>query len=337
MLGALAQSEYETTTTMEINLVDKKEELTPLVAEDPLEDSDDPYGDAALGNKNIDSDYVVASPKETEGTEETNASVGKGEMDNGNKDEMAADENQDENIASNSDTESETATTASDEKSANQQDQSTTEIPLDTSEDEVTSTSNTLQTTSEPPTPSEFKCPGYGRYPYPNSCSNYYYCWDDTNYAVFSCHKAFNPQSRMCGEDFSTCALAPTCETDGQVLPFPGEKTAFFECRKKNNHPGEEELRKQDCAHGREFDAELGYCKISAGYEWLAPPSDESSEQFECHGVGIFIDFASETRYIECTVKNVAKGTFKKKHCKCPKNMVFNWELKGCVPLIISN
>lgn len=188
----------------------------------------------------------------------------------------------------------------------------------------------------------EFKCDSVGRFECPHSCEKYYFCWDTTgDHAVFSCphHKAFDPVTQLCVHNYAVCAAAPKCEVDRQIVSDPNDKASFFECRLNESDDDDDEstetfeVRKQECAEGREFDADLGYCA-------LIPQEDDGStdestaEKQDCTQVGISIDFANESRYFECIVKNVAKGKLKLIHHKCPKYHVFSMEDKKCIPLL---
>lgn len=198
--------------------------------------------------------------------------------------------------------------------------------------------SSTASPTTEAP---EFKCDSVGRFACSHSCEKYYFCWDTTgDHAVFECphHRAFDPITQLCVHNFAVCAAAPKCEVDRQVSPNPDDKTTFFECKLEENDDEDEdstetfEVRKHDCADGREFDANLGYCAIVPQDDGS---SDENSgEKQDCTEAGIFIDFSNESRYYECTVKSVSKGKLKLHHHKCPKYHVFSMEDKKCIPLL---
>lgn len=224
----------------------------------------------------------------------------------------------------------------------------TTPADVDTTEPTTTSSPTTMTpdpttTTIAPTTPTpipEFNCTTVGRFPYPDSCEKYYYCWDTVhNYAIFSCHGVFDPVAKRCVSNYAVCASAPSCEADEQVLPYPDDKHSFFICKlKKHSVPAEYELRKEGCARGREFVEGLGYCKLiipsdQPSYDDSSSSSESSSGRFECTHVGIFIDFSSETHYIECIVKSVSKGVLKTIRRKCPKNTAFSAIDKKCVAI----
>lgn len=140
----------------------------------------------------------------------------------------------------------------------------------------------------------------------------------------------------LCGHDYSHCSLAPNCECDQQVFPVPGDTKSFFECRrnhKSNPLAPAYEVRLENCAKGREFDTDLGYCRLETG-DTTSSESNESTGKFECHTVGIFIDFTSDTRYYQCVVKNIAHGILKPIKHKCPKNEIFSGVDMICVPLL---
>lgn len=215
----------------------------------------------------------------------------------------------------------------------NNEDSATT-TPSDETPEQPSSPVTAAPTTSAP-TP-EFTCQSVGRFPHPDSCEKYYFCWDTIHsYAVFSCPKVFDPVSKRCVDNYAVCPLAPTCETDKQVLPFPDDKTAYFECKlekDKNAVTPVYEIRKEECEKGREFDSELGYCRLITSTEWTSSESG-SSERFECNGIGTYIDYSSETHYIECVIKSVCKGILKAVRRKCPKYTVFSAVDKQCIPL----
>ncbi|XP_031617353.1 uncharacterized protein LOC116337144 [Contarinia nasturtii] len=196
---------------------------------------------------------------------------------------------------------------------------------------EATTTIN-IPTTSSTPVP-EFSCTSVGRFAVPGSCEKYYYCWDAVHaYAIFSCSKVFDPVTKRCVENYGVCPTAPKCEADKQVLPNPDDKSSFFECRlEKNSIPSAYEIRREDCEHGREFDEELGFCKLISPNEWTS--SEVTTSEHECTRVGIFIDEKSDTHYYECIVKSVSKGILKSIRRKCPKYWIFSGADKKCVPL----
>lgn len=257
----------------------------------------------------------------------------------------------DTDAQNNSSEASEVATTAStvddgDSNEANSNSETDSNLPDDSNDNSAATTSPDISstdglpasssenpTTDTPasPTPApEFTCQSVGRFPHPDSCEKYYYCWDTVHsYAEFSCHRAFDPVNKLCVNNYAACPLAPTCEADKQVFPFPDDKSAFFECKLEKDDEAVSpvyEIRKEECARGREFNAELGYC--------TTPPSETgSTERFECTGVGIFIDYSSEIHYIECVIKSISKGTLKAIRRKCPKYTVFSAVDKQCVPL----
>lgn len=213
-------------------------------------------------------------------------------------------------------------------------DSAATNAPETTPESSASESSAPI--TDAPESTPEFTCQSVGRFPYPGSCDKYYYCWDTVHsYAVFSCPKVFDPVSTLCVNNYAVCPLAPTCEADKQIFPDPDDKTAFFECKLERNRDALTpvyEIRREECERGREFDAELGYCRLNTPTEGTSSESG-SSERFECTSVGIFIDYTSETHYIECVVKSVCKGQLKAVRRKCPKYTVFSAADKQCIPL----
>lgn len=205
-------------------------------------------------------------------------------------------------------------------------------------ESQPSETTEATTATYIPPTPTtpspEFTCKSVGRFPVPDSCEKYYYCWDAVHsYAIFSCSKVFDPVSKRCVDNYALCPFAPTCEADKQVLPNPDDKSSFFECKlEKHSIPATYEIRKEDCDHGREFDEKLGFCKLISPNEWTSSETS-NSEEFECSEVGIFINPKSDTQYYECIIKSVSKGILKAVRRKCPKPLIFSGADKECIPL----
>lgn len=197
-------------------------------------------------------------------------------------------------------------------------------------------TSEIANQPTEPTEASEFSCQSVGRFEVPNDCEKYFFCWDtDHGYAIFSCShgRAFDPKSKLCVDNFAVCSSAPKCEKDKQIFTDPERNTSYFECKLHGDGLlSYFELRKEDCAKGREFNAASGFCKKILDDEDISSESD-SSEKFECRESGIFIDFEDETKFYECIVKNVAKGQLKTVHRKCPKYHVFSWADKACILL----
>lgn len=184
------------------------------------------------------------------------------------------------------------------------------------------------------PPKNNFTCKSVGRFAFPNSCKKYYFCWDTQTYAEFTCsdNKAFDPNTMLCVPNFAVCESAPRCECDQQIYANHEDNSSFFEC-KLHYDVFELQLHIENCAKGREFVANLGYCKLTS------PDTDDSLEsnssgRFECHEPGIFSDILDKTKYYECFVKNVARGTFKAIHRKCPKNHVFNLTDRRCIPCL---
>ncbi|XP_031619123.1 uncharacterized protein LOC116338165 [Contarinia nasturtii] len=188
---------------------------------------------------------------------------------------------------------------------------------------EPTTTTIQAETTSTSASVPKFSCTSVGRFPYPDSCAKYYYCWDTlNNHAIFSCPKVFHPETKRCVENYSVCASAPNCTYDKQVLANPDDRYSFFECNlNKNSDPYVYEIRRGECEKGREFDEQLGFCKLVSD-EWAS--SENHSEWFECSTVGIFIDFSSDTHYVQCVVKSISKGILRPCRHKCPANSIFN-------------
>lgn len=163
-----------------------------------------------------------------------------------------------------------------------------------------------------------FRCDNVGRFAHPGSCEKYYFCWDIGGpHAVFTCphKKAFDPMTRFCIYNFAVCAAAPKCNFNKHILPNPNDKSTFFVCKFRFQSK-KFVLRKHDCAAGREFDAELGYCKSKFHIldDDISSDGDSVSfEHVECEKPGIFIDYyhPNESKYYECIVKSVSSGTFK--------------------------
>lgn len=195
---------------------------------------------------------------------------------------------------------------------------------------------------TEPSVLPEIVCEKVGRFAYPNSCDKYYFCWDTVNniYAIFTCPEVFDPQTKRCSKDYGVCKTGPKCEFDKQIWPNPSDVTTFFECTTKSKVPGEEPATvaiKQKCAKLREYDAELGYCKLSSENELLLDDSvesdsEESLDGTSCTTKGVLIDFKKESRYYECVVKSVAKGILKLIRRRCPTLHVFSYDDKKCIP-----
>lgn len=182
----------------------------------------------------------------------------------------------------------------------------------------------------------EFKCERVGRFAYPGSCEKYIFCWDkNEGFRVFTCphHKAFDPNTQLCVHNFAVCAAAPKCEYDLQFLPHLNYKSSFFQCSLISSDQSESDIRfrlyKKICAHGGEFDAILGYCKLTTENENNSG-EDENAKKVDCKETGIFIDFSDDTRYYECIEKSV---TFARIHQTCPYNHVFSMADKRCVKL----
>lgn len=175
-----------------------------------------------------------------------------------------------------------------------------------------------------------FKCDSVGRFTYPGSCEKYYFCWSiGEAFAVFTCPhpKAFDPVTQLCVYNFAACAVAPKCNFDNHILPNPNDKSTFFVCKFRYLSK-KFALRKHNCATGRAFNAELGYCisKFQFLDDNISPNSDSDSfENVECERPGIFIDYyhSNEYKYYECIVKSASKGTFKLKRHKFTDH-VFN-------------
>lgn len=294
-------------------------------------EANEPSGDADVGGTSAegDNDAAVANGDSSENSEAATTAAA---PEDGNASSSSENAESGDNAAGAADNSN--SDTSSDASSG------TAEAPTTAAAPAEESSPASAPSTEAP----EFKCDSVGRFACPHSCEKYYFCWDTTgDHAVFSCphHRAFDPNTQLCVHNFAVCAAAPKCEVDRQVLPDPDEKTSFFECRLEEKDDDDEEdedsaetfeVRKQECHEGREFDADLGYCK-------LTPVNDESGdegseEKQDCTEVGIFIDFANESRYYECIIKSVAKGKLKLIHHKCPKYHVFSMADKKCIPLL---
>lgn len=167
----------------------------------------------------------------------------------------------------------------------------------------------------------DFHCDNIGRFAHPDNCEKYYFCWDiDGIYAIFICphKKAFDPVTQRCVYDFAACAVAPKCSVDKRILPNLNDKSTFFAC--KFRHLSKQfVLRKRNCADGREFNADLGYCESKILDDNISTDNSDSSEIMECEKPGVFIDYSQSNRFAcyECKVKSVSKGTFKLMRHKC--------------------
>lgn len=172
---------------------------------------------------------------------------------------------------------------------------------------------------------SEFKCDKVGRFIYSGSCEKYYFCWDAFHeHAIFTCpdNRAFDPITRRCVYNFAVCASAPKCKPGKRILPNPNDKFTFFKCKFRYLSK-KIVLRKQDCADGREFNADLGYCKSIFDYDSISSDSGDSSENVECEKPGLFIDYLDHSKCYECIVKSVSKGSLKLIRHECHKFKIY--------------
>lgn len=178
------------------------------------------------------------------------------------------------------------------------------------------------------------KCDNVGRFAHPGNCEKYYFCFNkNEDQKLLNCphHQAFDPITRTCVHDFAVCAVAPKCTPDQRALPNVNDKSTYFEC--KFRHLSKKiVLRKRSCAEGREFDAELGYCKSKFLDSDFPSDSSNSAENMECEQVGIFTDYSNDFGYYECMVKSVSKGTLKLIRHSCPAYHIFIKNEKQCVP-----
>lgn len=197
--------------------------------------------------------------------------------------------------------------------------------------DSATDDSASAEPSTEAPA---FSCQSVGRFVHPDSCEKYYFCWDSVGtYAEFSCSHshAFDPLTKTCVQNYAICESAPKCQVDREIITIEDDKSTFFECKwHSDGLIGAFELRKHECLKGREYDPEVGFCKLPAADDDV-PTDSEPSDKFVCQERGIFIDFKDETKYIECIVKSVEKGILKTVHRKCPKKQVFSFEDMRCV------
>lgn len=167
----------------------------------------------------------------------------------------------------------------------------------------------------------EFKCNSIGRFAHRNSCEKYYFCWDISGvYATFDCpnKQAFDPVTQLCVYNYAVCALAPKCTLDKRILPNQNDNSTYFVC--KLRHLSRQfVLRKQNCADGREFDTNVGYCVSKFLDDDISTDSNDSSETIECEKPGTFIDchYSNGPTCYECKVKSVSNGTFKLIRQKC--------------------
>lgn len=185
--------------------------------------------------------------------------------------------------------------------------------------------------------PNSSVCHSVGRFEHPESCEKYNFCYDVlTDKKEFNCesNKAFDPLTQRCVYNYSVCARAPKCFIDNKrILPNPNDKATFFECK---HRPSSRSyiLRKQNCAEGHEFDADLGYCKSKFSDDDAPSDDNDSSEELECEKPGIFTDHTNDFDYFECVVKSVSKGTLKLIRHSCPKYHIFILREKRCVPFL---
>lgn len=182
------------------------------------------------------------------------------------------------------------------------------------------------------------ECKKVGRFAHPSSCTKYYYCWLNTGLAhEFNCpeHRAFDPISQHCVENFGVCSAAPKCNNDKEIITNPDNKWSFFECILKQNESNEFELHCKPCADDREYDDKLGYCKVASVNGEMLLDSDEFTDDSICGETGLFIDYEDDTKYYECVVRSVARGILKAIHHKCPMFHVFSMNERKCVALSI--
>lgn len=229
--------------------------------------------------------------------------------------------------------------TVSTSANTNRSNTSTTNTP-----DAVSSTSKTPQLTpakdgnrtGEDEVPTEHECTKVGRFSHPTSCTKYYYCWDNSGWPFeFTCpeHRAFDPVTQHCVINYGVCAMAPKCETDKQVIPNPDDKWTFFQCKIDRDDSNGFELHCKACAQDREYDEQLGYCKLTSTTGEMVVDSDELIDEVACGETGLFIDYEDDTKFYECVVQSVAKGILKPVHHKCPIYHVFSMHERRCVPL----
>lgn len=151
----------------------------------------------------------------------------------------------------------------------------------------------------------------------------------------FTCHdhKAFDAATQKCVVNYGVCPLAPKCANDKQIMTNPDDKWTFFQCRINYNNTNEFELHCKPCADDREYDDNLGYCKLTSADGEMVLDSDEMTDEVTCTETGLFIDHDDDTKYFECVVRSVAKGILKPVHHKCPIFNVFSTHERRCVPL----
>lgn len=183
-------------------------------------------------------------------------------------------------------------------------------------------------------TAQSFKCNDIGRFAHPSSCEKYYFCFNkNEDHKLFSCpnHMAFDSTTQTCGHSFSGCASAPMCTHDKRIFANSYDKSSYFEC--KFLHLSKRfVVRLRHCAAGREFDAELRYCKSKFLNDDFPTDSSNSLEDLECEQPGIFTDYSNDFGYFECKVTSVSNGSLKLIRHVCPKYHVFVTTIKQCVP-----
>lgn len=191
-----------------------------------------------------------------------------------------------------------------------------------------------------PPLPPEIwiRCENVGRFAHPDSCEKYYFCYDKyEDHKEFTCPngKAFSPVNQQCVYNYAVCAKAPKCSTENtkRILSNPNDNTTFFECKLRPSS-NTFVLRKRECAEGREFVAELGFCKSKFSDDDVPFDDSDSSEELECEKPGIFTDHTTDYNYYECVVQSVSKGTLKLIRRSCPKYHIFINREKRCVPFL---
>lgn len=182
-----------------------------------------------------------------------------------------------------------------------------------------------------------FKCDNVGRFAHPNNCQKYYFCFNKNEvHKVFDCphHLAFDPITRTCVHNFAVCASAPKCDIGKRILPNVNDKSTYFECKFRHLSKNVV-LRMRNCAAGREFDAELGYCKSKFLNDDFPSDESNSSEDMECEQVGIFTDYLNDFGYYECVVKSVSNGTLKLIRHSCPAYHMFVQSKQRCIPYLV--
>lgn len=344
--------ESENGNTDDVDSQNDEDQNVEPEAVEPSENSETASGESSDNSETDDSKPEEDIPSENDASENETPEEEIPNEDNVTENEESESENEEsESGSENSENESENSSESgsssenstteneetegsneeSTENSATENGSADSENSSENTGDSATDDSASAEPSTEAPA---FSCQSVGRFVHPDSCEKYYFCWDSVGtYAEFSCSHshAFDPLTKTCVQNYAICESAPKCQVDREIITIEDDKSTFFECKwHSDGLIGAFELRKHECVKGREYDPEVGFCKLPAADDDV-PVDSEPSDKFVCQERGIFIDFKDETKYIECIVKSVEKGILKTVHRKCPKKQVFSFEDMRCV------